>query len=42
MANDPDCPVITGIQIHCNIINRLMEINKMKQKKTWLNDEYYY
>ena len=30
--DDPDCPVTTGIPIHCSLIDRLMNIHKMWNK----------
>ena len=29
--NDCDCPVLTGIPIHCSLLNRLMEVHAMQK-----------
>ena len=34
--NDPDTPVITGIPIHCSLLNKLMEVQEMQ---TMLQDK---
>ena len=29
--NDADCPVLTGIPIHCSLLNQLMELHVMQK-----------